>query len=1096
MKRNPLPAFCLVLAFATVGAASRPDAAAVGVVVEKVVQGEEAERAGIRPGDVLLSWKRQPNPPANPAGASGTFGTPFDVLETQIDQSPRARSLTVEYRRSGKRESAALLPYSWKVETRPAFSDARLKTYETGKRLIENGELEKGCQAWRDLADELSASGDRLGAAWVWLRTAGKQAEADRIDAASGAFDLGIAQARAAGRADVESQLWGYKGEVLAAARQFAEGEAALRRALAIREERSPDGLAVAHCLEALDNVTEARGAAYEAAQARALRIRQKLAPGSAVEAASLRDLAISSFFRGDLRRGIELQQQALAIHQRIDENGSRVAYAINNVCAFEVERGDLAAAEPICARSFALSRRFPGEVGLTLGSASLINLGEIALRRGDFERAREFQLRALALQEQAAGPEGIGWNLWELGDVALRRADFAEAEELYVRAEKLLRAEKRPNSGLESGFKKQLAETAYGRGDLPRAKSLLREAVAGRALLDPDGGQAASMYNALGRVLAELGETAEAETQLRRALGLRRKHSQSTSATAESSHNLGMVLWKTGRLPEAEAELRRSIEDLEAQQARLGGSEETRSVFAAEFADYYRDYLRLLIELGREEDAFFLLERYRAGSFLRTLAQRDLGASGDVPADLEVERRSTNAEYDRAQEELGDLKPSTQSKEIAEALARLSELRRKRAEIAEAIEKASPRYGALRYPRSSDVVAARATLDPGTLLLSYSVGREKSYLFALEAGGPKGGSGLSVYALPLGEKALRESVEALRRQIGRKEAPDLVARSRSLYDTLIKPAEALIGKHERLLVLPDGPLHKLPWAALVRRVEADLPQYLVAWKPLHTAVSATVYAELKKSRRVGSGEPVVEVAAFGDPRYSAPAPRKSAVMRSDGTEEEEDAYGDPELDAALRGGQKFEPLPSTRQEVETIASLYAPRSEAYVGTQATEERALSIGKAVPLIHFACHAYVNERFPLDSALVFTIPETPRPGQDNGLLQAWEIFEKVRIDADLVTLSACDSGLGKEMGGEGLIGLTRAFQYAGARTVLASLWKVEDASTAELMKRFYGYLKSGKTKDEALRLAQIDLIRSPSYSQPRDWAAFELMGDWK
>ena len=150
----------------------------------------------------------------------------------------------------------------------------------------------------------------------------------------------------------------------------------------------------------------------------------------------------------------------------------------------------------------------------------------------------------------------------------------------------------------------------------------------------------------------------------------------------------------------------------------------------------------------------------------------------------------------------------------------------------------------------------------------------------------------------------------------------------------------------------------------------------------------------------------------------------------------------------------------------------------------------------MPIIHFATHAVINERFPLDSALVFTIPEHPKEGQDNGLLQAWEIFESMRIDADLVTLSACDSGLGKEMGGEGLIGLTRAFQYAGARSVLASLWRVEDKATAELMRRFYTYLKSGMTKDEALRHAQIDLIHSKDYSNPRDWAAFQLNGDWK
>src|SRR6185436_8614007 len=118
------------------------------------------------------------------------------------------------------------------------------------------------------------------------------------------------------------------------------------------------------------------------------------------------------------------------------------------------------------------------------------------------------------------------------------------------------------------------------------------------------------------------------------------------------------------------------------------------------------------------------------------------------------------------------------------------------------------------------------------------------------------------------------------------------------------------------------------------------------------------------------------------------------------------------------------------------------------------------------------------------------------GQDNGLLQAWEIFESMRLAADLVTLSACDSGLGKEMGSEGLIGLTRAFQFAGARSVLASLWSVSDLSTADLMKRFYGHLRAGRTKDEALQAAQIALIRSREFSHPYHWAAFQLVGDWK
>jgi CHAT domain-containing protein len=104
----------------------------------------------------------------------------------------------------------------------------------------------------------------------------------------------------------------------------------------------------------------------------------------------------------------------------------------------------------------------------------------------------------------------------------------------------------------------------------------------------------------------------------------------------------------------------------------------------------------------------------------------------------------------------------------------------------------------------------------------------------------------------------------------------------------------------------------------------------------------------------------------------------------------------------------------------------------------------------VRYIHFAVHGLLDDQFPLNSALVLTVPEKTIEGQDNGLLQAWEIFEQVRIDADLVTLSACNTGIGQELNGEGLIGLTRAFQYAGAHSILASLWAVDDMRTMQLM----------------------------------------------
>src|SRR4051812_13070584 len=130
-----------------------------------------------------------------------------------------------------------------------------------------------------------------------------------------------------------------------------------------------------------------------------------------------------------------------------------------------------------------------------------------------------------------------------------------------------------------------------------------------------------------------------------------------------------------------------------------------------------------------------------------------------------------------------------------------------------------------------------------------------------------------------------------------------------------------------------------------------------------------------------------------------------------------------------------------------------------------------------------------------STSVLSIPERLQDGRDNGLLQAWEIFEQMRLDADLVVLSGCRTGLGQEVSGEGLLGLTRAFQYAGAHSVLASLWSVDDRRTAQLMKCFYEHLVSGASKDRALQMAQIELLRARS-APPFYWAGFSLIGDWQ
>jgi CHAT domain-containing protein len=454
----------------------------------------------------------------------------------------------------------------------------------------------------------------------------------------------------------------------------------------------------------------------------------------------------------------------------------------------------------------------------------------------------------------------------------------------------------------------------------------------------------------------------------------------------------------------------------------------------------------------------------------------RALTSDADMPAELARERKGTTPSSDSI---VAKLTRATESE--AEPLrAQLAAIRRRQAAVQEAIRTASPRLAALQYPRPLDVAGVRAVLDPGTVLLSYLVGERGSYLFVL------GPADTQFAALPLavGRDLLRGDVARLRKllevpathSVGR-----LDAQARRLSEALLLPAADAIRRAERLLILPDGPLHLLPFAALADPTEQSGERHLGALRPLHIAASATVFAELKKDRRERAA---ARLLAFADPDYSAMASSSQA------------AASPAELRSARAGGLELRPLPGARREAAAIAAAHAGASRVYLGADATEEKFKQLAGEGTLIHLACHGFADERSPLDSALALAIPERWEAGRENGLLQAWEIFEQVRIDAELVTLSACSSALGKEMSGEGVLGLTRAFQFAGARTVLASLWQVSDASTARLMEVFYRHLAAGQSKDVALQLAQRELMEDPATAHPHHWAAFLLNGDWR
>jgi CHAT domain-containing protein len=314
--------------------------------------------------------------------------------------------------------------------------------------------------------------------------------------------------------------------------------------------------------------------------------------------------------------------------------------------------------------------------------------------------------------------------------------------------------------------------------------------------------------------------------------------------------------------------------------------------------------------------------------------------------------------------------------------------------------------------------------------------------------------------------------------------------------------ARKAIAAAERLLISPDGPLWEVPFAALVTNA-SGAPRYLGAGKAITYAPSLALFAQSRtEPRRLAPGEKLSAV-VVGNPIFkrpvllasAKPSSRRHDVKHEVATLTPEAAPGFGERSYLFLDGRRPEPLPETKQEAIAVARLYG--STPLLGEQATEATLRQHVEEADVIHLATHGYLHPVRPMSSGVLLTAPKKePEPGEtdNDGALEAWEIYSQLRLKAELVVLSGCETGRGQAVKGEGLIGLTRALQYAGARSTVASQWKVADRSTATLMMAFHRSLRQGLPKDEALQKAMAQLRQSRTTSDPYFWAPFILVGD--
>jgi CHAT domain-containing protein len=544
---------------------------------------------------------------------------------------------------------------------------------------------------------------------------------------------------------------------------------------------------------------------------------------------------------------------------------------------------------------------------------------------------------------------------------------------------------------------------------------------------------------------------------------------------------------------------------DFEAARAHLAASVavveslrtavENRDLRASFFASVYRyheAYLDALMRLDRLRPgrgltaaAFDANERARARSLLESLLDARVDLRGDVGPELLEKENGVRRALDVWAERQRRLATERMSEADTRALRQEhQDLEERYAQVQAEIRRSSPRYAALAQPQPLSLRGIqREVLDGGTLLLEYALGEDRSYLWAVSAAAQSG------YVLPP-----RAQIEELAGRVyagmadGR-QAPNAGARAEAarLSEILLGPvAGTIAGK--RLLVVADGALQYIPFAALPVPGRTAAPVPLVAEHEVVSLPSASVLAVLRREA-AHRAAPSGSVAVFADPVFEADDPRVRAALRISG--------GPPPPAAGAGGPAAPRRLLSTRLEAAQVVAAAPPGTAlSRLGFEASREAARdpALGRH-RVVHFATHGVFDNANPGQSGIYLSL-YGPDGRARAGLLSLQDIYT-LRLPVELVVLSACSTALGQPVRGEGMVGIVRGFMYAGATRVVASLWKVDDEATAELMRRFYAELFERKLPPAAaLRQAQLAVRRQDRWQSPFYWAAFVLQGDWR
>ncbi len=781
----------------------------------------------------------------------------------------------------------------------------------------------------------------------------------------------------------------------------------------------------------------------------------------------------------------LDLNAQALEIAQSLNHKTESMKI-LNNIAGYHAQQSNYAYALTNYFEALKIATEIHLKDRIPTYSSNLAN---IYLKFGDFQKSSEYLSEALsAAKEIKDNPKtasilnSMGFLYEEKAGISKNERDYLEALKYFKESWNLFEAE---------GIKDLQIMALNNMGNIhaalekyPEALNYIRLAQV-RAENRGDEQSLGILLTNSGEIQLQLQDYKEAEKQYLQALRIGEKL-ESPPILQKANFGFAKIYEQQKKYNLAIFHYQEAIKEIEKVRKNLG-LDVNQSGYVYSKLDVYEHLLNLYFTLYSQDpdkeygvEMFLAAEKGKARSFLDKLEESQIDISKNLSDEYEKRELEITDRISASIKKISKGNNSSSSdmtlikKELFQAeddyTILLNQMLMEKVNISKVI---SPKPFNLNYLQDR-------YLDPETVLIEYSLGEDKSFVFFVSK------NIFKIFELPP-HAEIKDSIKIYLRVLRDPSQENYIVQksSQRLYLELFASLDEIMPKDvTNLIIIPDGILYYLPFETLVSSSKDNLngndyliSKYAISYMP--SASSLLFLSDKKKNKPYNK-----ELLLFGAPDYSMQSSSKQ---------------GDKENPMAMlyeiykNQDYQFLPLTYSKKELMVISDYFpSQKTDIYLNKDASENtiKNLSIGD-YKIIHFACHSFLDETFPMRSALVLSLDEDFK---EDGFLKVREIYN-FNLNAELVVLSACRTGQGKLEGSDGVLGLPRIFFYAGAKSVISTLWGINDKSTVDFMDYFYQSLSEGKSKAQALRMAKIKMMES-TYSHPYYWGAFILNGDYR